>query len=322
MDAYLRLDPDGLQANLTHARLRLKRGDLAEAENVLLKAKLKYDPSAELHYLLGTVYYHQDRNSLAVRELQQSLERRYRPEVESLLKKIQQENLAEDQFKQSNSLHFVIRYEGRERSHALGQGILAALERSFLELSNELNYSPRDTIAVVLYPDEVFQDVTKVPGWVGALNDGKIRFPIKGLTVVDDRVRTILKHELTHSFIRHKAGGNCPLWLNEGLAQYLSGDSARSFLPLAKRAIVQKQFPALSRLEDSFIHLDAHKAAWAYQQSLLATEFLMKAYGLGDIQRLLENNAKTGAFEAGLRATLRSEYADLQRQFEDYVRAQ
>jgi hypothetical protein len=88
---------------------------------------------------------------------------------------------------------------------------------------------------VVLYPDEVFQDVTKMPGWVGALNDGKIRFPIKGLTFVDHTVGSILKHELTHSFIRLKTAGNCPLWLNEGLAQYLSGDSGRSFLPLAKK---------------------------------------------------------------------------------------
>ena len=202
IDSYLRLDPDNLQANLTLSWLLIKRGQYPQAENVLLKSRVQNDHSAELHYLLGSVYYHQDRNALAVRELQQSLDQRYRPEVESLLKKIQQENLAENDFKQANSLHFVVRYEGSESNRALGQGILGSLERSFTELENQLNYSPRDSIAVVLYPDEVFQDVTKMPGWVGALNDGKIRFPIKGLTFVDDTVRGILKHELTHSFIR------------------------------------------------------------------------------------------------------------------------
>ena len=322
IDSYLRLDPDNLQANLTLSWLLIKRGQYPQAENVLLRSRVQNNHSAELHYLLGSVYYHQDRNALAARELQQSLDQRYRPEVESLLKKIQQENLAENDFKQANSLHFVVRYEGNESNQVLGQGILASLERSFMELENQLSYSPRDSIAVVLYPDEVFQDVTKMPGWVGALNDGKIRFPIKGLTFVDDTVRAILKHELTHSFIRLKTAGNCPLWLNEGLAQYLSGDSSRSFLPLAKQAIVQKRFPTLNQLEGPFIGMDADRAAWAYQESLLATEFLMTRYGLTDVQKLLDNTGRSGSFSTGLRTALRREYAELQREFEDYIEKQ
>ena len=135
-------------------------------------------------------------------------------------------------------------------------------------------------------------------------------------------VRSILKHELTHSFIRLKTAGSCPLWLNEGLAQYLSGDSSRSFVPLAKKVIGEKRFPALSRLEGPFIGMEAAQAAWAYQESLLATEFLMKVYGLSDVQKLLENSGKTGSFLTGLRAALRLEYAELQREFEEYVQKQ
>ena len=84
IDSYLRLDPDNLQANLTLSWLLIKRGQYPQAENVLLKSLVHNNQSAELHYLLGSVYYHQDRNALAVRELQQSLDQRYRPEVESL----------------------------------------------------------------------------------------------------------------------------------------------------------------------------------------------------------------------------------------------
>jgi tetratricopeptide (TPR) repeat protein len=322
IDSYLRLDPDSPQANLTLAWLLIKRGQYPQAENVLLKSAVQNNNSSELHYLLGMVYYYQDRNVLAVRELQQSLDQRYRPDVESLLKKIQQENLAENEFKQANSLHFVVRYEGTERNKSLGQGILASLEHSFRELENELDYSPRDSIAVVLYPDEVFQDVTKTPGWVGALNDGKIRFPIKGLTFVDNKVGAILKHELTHSFIRLKTAGNCPLWLNEGLAQYLSGDSPRSFIPVAKQAIALKRFPELSHLEGPFIGLAADRAAWAYQESLLAAEFVMRVHGLSDAQRLLEKTGQTGNFLEGLRTALHRDYAELQREFEEYIQRQ
>ena len=68
--------------------------------------------------------------------------------------------------------------------------------------------------------------------------------------------------------------------------------------------------------------MEADRAAWAYQESLLATEFLMKSYGLSDVQKLLENSGKSGNFVTGLKTALRREYAELQREFEDYVQRQ
>lgn len=322
IEPYLRLDPDNLQANLTLAWLHLKQGQYQQGENILLRSKVKNDQSPDLLYLLGLAYYLQDKNDLAGRMLRQSLELRYRPEVEQLFRKIEQENRAENDFKQANSLHFVIRYEGSATNHSLGQGILASLEQSFAELQSQLDFSPRESIAVVLYPDETFQDVTRTPRWVGALNDGKIRFPIKGLSVVDRSVRNILKHELTHSFVRLKTAGNCPVWLNEGLAQYLSGDSSREFVALAKQAIAQNRFPPLSKLEGPFLTLGTSQAAWAYQQSLLAVEFLVAGYGLSDVQALLEQAGRSASFEAALQTVLRRDYADLQKEFEEYVKRQ
>jgi hypothetical protein len=268
------------------------------------------------------VYYHQDKNELASRTLRQSLQLRYRPEVEQLLKKVEQENRAENDYRQANTLHFVLRYEGSAANQALGQGILASLEQSFSELERQLDFSPRALVAVVLYPDEVFHDVTRTPGWVGALNDGKIRFPIKGLSLVDEKVRKILKHELTHSFIRQKTNGNCPLWLNEGLAQHLSGDTSQQFVSLAKQAIAENRFTSLDKLEGSFLGLGVAQAAWAYQESLLAAEFLVKSYGLGDVQILLDRIGQTGSFQTGLKATLRKDYFELQQEFEQYVKLQ
>jgi tetratricopeptide (TPR) repeat protein len=322
MEPYLHLDPYNLQANLTLSWLHLKRGEHPQAENVLLQAKVKNDRSPDLYYLLGMAYYHQDKNELALRTLRQSLQLRYRPEVEQLLKKVEQENRAENDYRQANTLHFVLRYEGSAANQALGRGILASLEQSFSELERQLDFSPRATVAVVLYPDEVFHDVTRTPGWVGALNDGKIRFPIKGLSFVDENVRKILKHELTHSFIRQKTAGNCPLWLNEGLAQYLSGDTSEQFVRLAKQTIAENRFTSLDKLEGSFLGLGVAQAAWAYQESLLAAEFLVKSYGLSDVQILLDRIGQTGSFQIGLKATFRKDYSELHQEFEQYVKRQ
>jgi hypothetical protein len=264
-------------------------------------------------------YYLQDKNDEAVRELRRSLQLRQQPEVERLVKKIEQENRTEDQYKQANSLHFVIRYEGSTANRALGRSMLTSLEQSFAELESALSYAPKESIAVVLYPDEVFQDITKSPAWVGALNDGKLRIPIKGLSIVDEHVRRVLKHELTHSFLRLKSAGNCPVWMNEGFAQLLSGESAHSFIVVAKKAVSEKRLPQLSGLEGSILNLNQNEAGWVYQVSLLAAEFLERTYGWAEIQKLLEQTARVPSFGAALKATLKTDYPELQRAFELYI---
>ena len=319
LQQYLRMDPGNLQASIALGSLYLRQGQYLHAEDILSQAQVRNNDSSELYYLLGATYYLQDRNGMASRALRRSLELGFRPEVDHLLKKIEEENWAENAFKQANSLHFVIKYEGTEGNEVLGREILLSLERSFTELESALNYSPRESISVVLYTGEVFRDVTRTPNWVGAINDGKIRLPIKGLSRLDDDLRKILKHELTHSFLRLKTAGTCPVWLNEGLAQYEAGDSARQFFPLFKQTISENNFLQLKRLEGPFVHLPYAAASWAYQESLVAVEFLVKSYGLGEIRRLLEQSVNSADFETTLRTVLRKDYAELQRELQDFV---
>ncbi len=54
-----------------------------------------------------------------------------------------------------------------------------------------------------------------------ALNDGKLRIPISGLSSMTPELAHVLKHELAHSFIARLSGGRCPPWLHEGIAQFL-----------------------------------------------------------------------------------------------------
>lgn len=319
LDQYLQFEPESFEAGLLKASIYVKKGAYKQSETILLQLGVKNPDSAELNYLLGMTYYLQDKNEAAYRYLKMSLASGFRPDVDQLLKKIENENRTENEYKQSNSLHFVVRYEGTDSNRMLYQDILKSLEQSYQELEQSLNYSPRETLVVVLYPDEVFQDVTKSPGWVGAMNDGKIRFPIKGLSRVDPSVQRILKHELTHSFIRTKAGGNCPLWLNEGLAQFFGGDSSHQFRLVAKQALIQQKLPLLSQLQGTFLGLSANQAAWAYQQSLLATEYLVETYGLSTVGKLLEVISATGSFETALSQVLRRTYPEMEKDFQEFI---
>jgi hypothetical protein len=235
-----------------------------------------------------------------------------------MLKKIEEEDTAENSFKQANSLHFVIKYEGTERNQALGQEILDGLEKSFVELETGLNYSPRESVTVILYSDKVFRDITQTPSWVGAINDGKIRLPTKGLSRMDEKLRRILKHELTHSFIRMKTGDTCPVWFNEGLAQYMAGESSQTF-HLSNEAPAGDQRLALSGLEGPFINLPYPMAIRAYRESLLAVDHLVNAYGIYQVQKLLELLAKTRNFEVAMKIVLQKTYAELETEIQDSV---
>ncbi len=138
------------------------------------------------------------------------------------------ESKAETDFSQSESNHFNLHFEGNATSESFRRGLLAALDSDYDDLERDLSYSPRNTIAVTLYTQQAFFDVTRAPSWSGAINDGKLRIPLSGVPNVTPELARVLKHELTHSFISQMSSNRCPTWLNEGVAQLEEGKSSAS----------------------------------------------------------------------------------------------
>ena len=134
------------------------------------------------------------------------------------------------------------------RSQRLARDVLHALERHFAAIESELSYSPPDSIGVILYTQQAFADITQAPNWVGALNDGRIRVPVQGLSNVTPELSRVLKHELTHSFVQQKTRGHAPTWIQEGLAQWMEGKRSDRNAP-ALLADVSKR--PVARLADT-----------------------------------------------------------------------
>src|SRR5260370_19495315 len=159
---------------------------------------------------------------LAVTQWKHALSLRPDAEVEAALRKAQRDEQEEEQYKENESSHFTLRYSGVSEP-ALARNILHTLERHYGAIESELSYSPPDSIGVILYTQHAFADITQVPNWVGALNDGRIRVPVQGLSEVTPELSRVLKHELTHSFVQQKTLGHPPTWIQEGLAQWMEG---------------------------------------------------------------------------------------------------
>ncbi len=162
-------------------------------------------------------------------------------------------------------------------------------KKIFATLESQLDFSPPEQIGVILYTEQSFADITRAPSWAGAINDGRIRIPVQGLTSVTPELGRVLKHELTHSFVGQKSHGRAPTWLQEGVAQYMEGRRTTSVGALLDEAN-QGLVPTLGALEGSWMGLSASSAAMAYAWSLAVVESIVQAGGMSDVSRLLDRS--------------------------------
>ncbi|HET9408268.1 MAG TPA: tetratricopeptide repeat protein [Candidatus Sulfotelmatobacter sp.] len=319
-ETALRFQPDSSTILSYYAALLLRTGNASEALPYAQRAVRAAPDSADAFAILGYAQFASDRTKDAVVSWTRSLELRPDPAIKQLLAKAQREENAETDFVQRESSHFVLHYEGRQTSEAFRSQIIAALESDYDDLVRDLGSSPRDNILVTLYTEQAFFDVTHAPGWTAALNDGKLRIPVSGMSSMTPELAHVLKHELAHSFIGQMSAGRCPPWLNEGIAQFFEPRSlASDGHQLAIRFSSQSYIP-LNALEGTFMRFSGGQAAIAYAESLAAVAYINDSYGMGDIQRILQMLGQGSSTEAALRATIHSDYSQLEIDLGKYLK--
>ena len=61
------------------------------------------------------------------------------------------------------------------------------------------------------------------------------------------------------------------------------------------------------------------EAALAYDESLAAVQYISQTYGMSDLQRILQRLGEGSSTEAALRATIHSDYAQLEAEVSKYL---
>jgi hypothetical protein len=320
-DRALAFEPAKETLLLNVAYLRLRRAEYGSALTYLERARRVAPDSPEGAKLTGWAYYGLNRLPQAVEEWRRSQRLRPDDDVAGALAKAERDLEAERNFREDGSEHFVLRYDGAAAPE-LARSILRQLENDFRSVSATLNYSPAEPVAILLYTNRAFADITRAPAWVGAVNDGRIRIPVQGLVSVTPALARVLRHELAHSLIAGKTRGRCPVWLQEGVAQWMDGSrvGAAGAASLVAR-YDRHEDPSLAPLEGSWMNLPSDFVGTAYAWSLAVVESLVHAGGPSDIERLLDRIASEATAEAAVRSAVRLDYPALNRFTAEFLRS-
>ncbi len=281
---YLDEDP-GLYFALGVAHLRLSNYSEAEdAFNEVLGLQPNHFRAlkalGDLFYITDepdkTVYYWEE--ALKIKGTDKALRKR--------LDKLKKQRQMAGEMETRGDNMFTITFDG-QRDETLYDTVSAALDKAYSQLGQELNLYPKRRIKVFLFTKKAFFDITGSPTWAGGIYEGQIKLPVENYN--REILEVVLRHEYVHAVIYDALANRCPWWLNEGLAQYYSGDDRVNRLKLnfIHQRMAQGKTPQLETLPGD-IAKDAEKAKTAYALALSAVDYLVTEYNAVRVQSLIE----------------------------------
>ena len=292
----------------------VREGDYAQAAATLEHALQLAPTETNTMLALAEVYLKEDKRPEAF-----DLLRRVKdagaggPDLDKQLEQLGREVDAEWGFAELQSRHFLVSF-GDDQDTRPVRLMLDVLESAYDTVGDKLEVYPNERTLVVLYTQQDFHAITRTPDWAGAAFDGRIKFPVRGLTEDDPDLRRIVRHEYAHSLVAQLAGWRCPVWLNEGVAVWAEEEEDGDHEAWAQAKIADQTLFSLDELAASFTRLPAERAQVAYAQSYLAVRALVDHYGARRIPLLLGTLRRARSLNEAFSATYPEDLAAFEQQ--------
>ncbi len=297
------------------------------AEN-LLKQSIELDQSNSYAYeLLGEIANLNQQLDQAERYYKQAFLINSNPALRAKYEKLMREKTIDKGQQQYEDEHFIIRYRRDESIE--GSEIREYLREAYRTISQELGHYPNYKIPVILYDRDEYQKLMgSVPHWSGALFDGKIRIPVylsssKNFQNVYDtpELKKLIYHELTHAFILDLSQTKCPIWLNEGLAQYNENKIKPIDLALFAKAVKSKSLLSTDELmyQDISKVTSQEKAMLYYLESFSLVSYILQQRRMYQMKQFLIELGRGTAFLEAFEKSFGRTFKDISANWQQEV---
>ncbi|RMH63214.1 MAG: hypothetical protein D6677_07805 [Calditrichaeota bacterium] len=209
----------------------------------------------------------------------------------------------------------VIHFDDRHRK------LVNELERATRQRRQKMYafFDARDTTPVQIYLTRFEATYRKlvekgIPEWAQAVAIPERRFIVIKVTNAEEirRLPQVFLHELAHVYLHDYAVSAIPVWLHEGVAQWLSmeqlspDEKLRIGNALAANRLID--FEAM----DSLLAFPAGKAGLAYDLAYTAVEFLTRQYGVSGLRGLLHQWQAGQSYDANFMRIVGRDFIDFE----------
>jgi tetratricopeptide (TPR) repeat protein len=269
----------------------------------LLQPLLKH-PDPDALFLAGLAAYRSDHVKDALDYWKQSLAIRPDDALARFYAKVQREATADQSTQKLYGLRVVLRYEAESTRPDVAGGMVAVLDEEFSRISGQLGCRAEERIVAIVQSRAAYLKSTDAAEWSGGQYDGRIRVSLPESGVVGAETRRALAHEIVHACLTN-ISNNWPAWLQEGLAQKLSGDTLpASAAATLRQMAAQHSLPRLENIGQSWSRMSNQHARLAYNLALLAVDNMLERYANYGIRNILNNPDQLPAITAELDRTL------------------
>ena len=219
-----------------------------------------------------------------------------------------------------------IKYYFNPSDSSFVKSLSKVIEPEFEDLKQIFNHNLKNKIKIFL-PDteEDFEKLTggRLPEWSGAvaISENKIIIVKPQKFKDDNKLITTIKHELVHIILGDKLiDNNLPLWLNEGLATYLSDNSTDGNEGLIiSNAIAASKVIELKEI-NQLMELNTASANLAYLEAKIAAEYLISQIGITNLPNFLEDINKSDNQDIAFKKYLGYDLIDFEYFWYNYMK--
>jgi len=298
----------GRNSDLERARELLAGNQPEQALEILEPAVARYHNNPGVLLLAGLAAYRSDQLEMALGYWKQSLDIAPDASLQGLYDRVKRESAADPANERLVGMRILLRYERDAVPVDAARAILGSLDEAYSGISFQLGCSAGERIVAIVMNRQTYLRSTGAAEWSGGWFDGRIHIAWDGIAwnrekTVGADMRRGLAHELVHACLTSIPAGErqWPAWLQEGLAQRLSGDrlDAAARLQLQKM-ILAHQAPRLEEMHPDWSRMGPGEARFAYNLSLAAADALFEIYPGEGLRNILRNPEKLDTVAAEL----------------------